>query len=60
MGWGVYDDGFDGMQNAERYWSLQSDAANKYASFFMYVYSGLIWNRSKVNMLGSITVIIRN
>lgn len=41
MGWGIYDDGFDGMQNAERYWSLQSDAANKYASFF---YVRIFWS----------------
>jgi hypothetical protein len=34
MGWGLYDDACDEVQNAENYWRLQEDAAQKYASFF--------------------------
>lgn len=34
MGWGVYDDANDEVQNAEKYWTAQEGAACQYASFF--------------------------
>lgn len=34
MGWGLYDDASDEVQNAERYWAAQDQAARKHASFF--------------------------
>lgn len=34
MGWGVYDDANDEVQNAEDYWTAQDKAARQYASFF--------------------------
>ena len=52
MGWGVYDDANDEVQNADIYWAAQDGAARRYASFFMYVGGGRKWNRKKVNMPG--------
>lgn len=34
MGWGVYDDANNEVQNAEEYWAAQDRAAREYASFF--------------------------
>lgn len=34
MGWGIYDDANDEVQNADVYWAAQDKAARKYASFF--------------------------
>lgn len=34
MGWGLYDDANDQVQNADEYWNKQDSAALKYASFF--------------------------
>ena len=34
MGWGVYDDANDEVQNANIYWAAQDEAARQYASFF--------------------------
>lgn len=34
MGWGVYDDANDSVQNADLYWKMQDEASKKYASFF--------------------------
>lgn len=34
MGWGLYDDANDDVQNADVYWHKQGEAADKYASFF--------------------------
>lgn len=34
MGWGLYDDAADEVQDAGKYWKCQSDAATRYASFF--------------------------
>lgn len=34
MGWGLYDDASDDVQNAAAYWAAQDAAARKYASFF--------------------------
>lgn len=34
MGWGVYDDANDAVQDADNYWKTQDEAARKYASFF--------------------------
>ena len=34
MGWGVYDDANDEVQNADIYWAAQDGAARRYASFF--------------------------
>ena len=33
MGWGVYDDANDEVQNADIYWAAQDRAARQYASF---------------------------
>lgn len=34
MGWGVYDDANDAVQNADKYWQIQDKTAREYASFF--------------------------
>lgn len=34
MGWGLYDDANDEVQNADAYWKQQDEAARKYGSFF--------------------------
>lgn len=34
MGWGIYDDASGAVAKADEYWSLQGNAAQKYASFF--------------------------
>lgn len=34
MGWGLYDDAADEVQEAGKYWKCQSEAATSYASFF--------------------------
>ena len=34
MGWGLYDDANDNVQNAQIYWEKQDEVARKYASFF--------------------------
>ena len=34
MGWGLYEEGLDGICDADKYWSAQSDVANRYGSFF--------------------------
>ena len=34
MGWGLYDDANDEVQNADTYWEAQDKAARQYASFF--------------------------
>jgi hypothetical protein len=34
MGWGLYDDAIQEVQPADDYWSVQNEAAHKYASFF--------------------------
>ena len=34
MGWGLYDDANDEVQNADEYWKIQDEAARDYASFF--------------------------
>ncbi len=34
MGWGLYDDANDEVQQADKYWTLQDQAAREYASFF--------------------------
>lgn len=34
MGWGLYDDANDEVQNADEYWKAQDKAARKYGSFF--------------------------
>ena len=34
MGWGVYDDANDEVQNANIYWAAQDEAARQSASFF--------------------------
>lgn len=34
MGWGVYDDANDAVQQADKYWAAQDKAAREYASFF--------------------------
>ena len=34
MGWGVYDDASNEVQNADIYWAAQDKAARQYASFF--------------------------
>lgn len=34
MGWGVYDDASDEVQDADAYWAAQDGAARQYASFF--------------------------
>ena len=34
MGWGVYDDASNQVQNADIYWAAQDSMARKYASFF--------------------------
>lgn len=34
MGWGIYDDANDSVQNADLYWKMQDEVSKKYASFF--------------------------
>ena len=34
MGWGLYDDASDEVAKAENYWTVQDEAAKKFASFF--------------------------
>lgn len=60
MGWGLYDDANDEVQNADAYWKAQDAAARAYGSFFYVRWRWSDWNRKKDDMLGFMMRIIRS